>query len=50
MLYTVAVIFLVLWLLGVVSGYVLGAFVHLLLVIAIALVLVQLFTGRRANV
>ena len=48
MLYTIAVILLVLWLLGMVSGYAIGAFIHVLLVIAVVLVLVQLVTGRRA--
>ena len=47
MLYTIAVILLVLWLLGLVSGYTVGAFVHLLLVIAIVLFLVGLLSGRR---
>ena len=47
MLYTIAVILLVLWLLGLVSGQSLGAFVHLLLVIAIVLFLVGLVSGRR---
>ena len=47
MLYTVAVILLVLWLLGLVSGYTIGAFIHVLLVIAIVLFLVGLVTGRR---
>lgn len=49
MLYTIAVILLVLWLLGMVSGYTIGAFIHVLLVIAIVLVLVQLITGRRVS-
>jgi hypothetical protein len=48
-LYTIAVILLVLWLLGMVSGYTIGAFIHVLLVIAIVLVLVQLITGRRVS-
>jgi hypothetical protein len=48
MLYTVAVVFLILWLLGMVSGYTMGAFIHVLLVIAVVMVLVQLITGRRA--
>jgi hypothetical protein len=48
MLYTVAVILLVLWLLGLVSGYTIGAFIHVLLVIAIVLFLVGLVSGRRA--
>ncbi len=47
MLYTLAVILLVLWLLGLVSGYTVGAFIHLLLVVAIVLIVVQLLTGRR---
>ncbi len=47
MLYTFAVVLLILWLLGMVSGYTIGAFIHVLLVIAIVLVLVQLITGRR---
>ena len=47
MLYTVAVILLVLWLLGLVSGYTIGAFIHVLLVIAIELFLVGLLSGRR---
>ncbi len=47
MLYTVAVILLVLWLLGLVSGYAIGAFIHILLVIAIVLVLIQFMNGRR---
>ena len=47
MLYTVAVILLILWLLGVVSGYTIGAFIHVLLVIALVLFLVQLMSGRR---
>ena len=47
MLYTIAVILLILWLLGLVSGYTIGAFIHVLLVIAVVLVLVQLLSGRR---
>ena len=47
MLYTIAVILLVLWLLGLVSGYTIGAFIHLLLVIALVLLLVQFVSGRR---
>ena len=46
MLYTLAVVLLVLWLLGMVSGYAIGAFIHVLLVIAVVLVLVQLIGGR----
>lgn len=48
MLYTIAVILLVLWLLGLVSGTTIGGFVHVLLVIAVIMVLLQLISGRRA--
>jgi uncharacterized membrane protein YjdF len=47
MLETIAIILLVLWLLGVVSGYTLGNFIYILLVIAIVLFLVRLVSGRR---
>ena len=47
MLYTIAVVLLILWLLGVVSGYTIGAFIHVLLVVALVLVLVQIISGRR---
>lgn len=47
MLYTIAVVLLILWLLGLVTGYTIGAFIHVLLVVALVLVLVQFFTGRR---
>ena len=47
MLYTVAVVMLVLWLLGLVSGYTIGAFIHVLLVMAIVLFLVGMINGRR---
>jgi Family of unknown function (DUF5670) len=47
MLYTIAVILLVLWLLGLVSGYTIGAFIHVLLVIAVVLLLVGFVSGRR---
>jgi hypothetical protein len=47
MLYTIAVILLVLWLLGLVTGYTIGAFIHVLLVIAIVLFVVGLVSGRR---
>ncbi len=50
MLYTLAVVLLILWLLGLVSGYTIGAFIHVLLVIAVVLLLVQLITGRRSVV
>jgi hypothetical protein len=48
MLYTLAVILLVAWLLGLVGTYTIGAFVHVLLVAAIVLFLVGLLSGRRA--
>ena len=47
MLYTIAVVLLVLWLLGMVSGYTIGAFIHVLLVIAVVLFVVALVSGRR---
>lgn len=46
MLYTIAVILVVLWLLGLVTSYTIGGFIHLLLVIAIIMVLLRLITGR----
>ena len=46
---TMVAFLVVLWLLGMVSGYTIGAFVHVLLVIAVILILVQLLTGRRAT-
>jgi hypothetical protein len=48
MLWTIFVILLVLWLLGVVTSYTLGGFIHVLLVIAVILAVMQLITGRRA--
>jgi hypothetical protein len=48
MLYTIAVILVILWVLGLVSSYTMGGFVHLLLVIAIVVVLVRVIQGRRA--
>lgn len=50
MLYTLAVILLIAWLLGVVGTYTIGAFVHILLVLAIVLFLIGLFSGRRTAV
>jgi Family of unknown function (DUF5670) len=47
MLWTIFVILLVLWLLGVVSSYTLGGFIHILLVIALVVLVIQLITGRR---
>ena len=48
MLWTIFVILLVLWLLGLVTSYTLGGFIHILLVVAIAVLLIQLIAGRRA--
>ena len=47
MLYTVAVILVVLWLLGLVSSYTMGGFIHILLVIAIIVVLLNVIQGRK---
>ena len=47
MLETIAILLIVLWLLGVVSGYTLGNFIYVLLVVAIVLFLVRLISGRR---
>jgi len=47
MLYTIAVILLVLWLLGLITSYTMGGFIHALLVIAIVVVLVRVISGRR---
>ena len=47
MLYTIAVILLIMWLLGLVTGYTIGAFIHVLLVVALVLFLVGLVSGRR---
>ena len=47
MLWTIAVILVVLWLLGMVSSYTLGGFVHVLLVLAVAAVLINIIQGRR---
>jgi hypothetical protein len=47
MLWTIFVILLVLWLLGVVSSYTLGGYIHILLVIAVVVLLIRLISGRR---
>jgi len=49
MLWTIAVILAVLWLLGLVSSYTLGGFIHVLLALAIVVFLIQFFQGRRAG-
>jgi Family of unknown function (DUF5670) len=48
MLWTIAVILLVLWVLGLVSAYTMGGFIHVLLVVAIVVVILQVIQGRRA--
>ena len=50
MLYTLAVILLIAWLLGVVGTYTIGAFVHVLLVIAVVLLIFNIVTGRGARI
>jgi hypothetical protein len=47
MLYTIAVVLIVLWLLGLVSSYTMGGFIHVLLVIAVIMILVNVIQGRR---
>jgi hypothetical protein len=47
MLYTIAVILIVLWLLGLVTSASMGGFIHVLLVIAVVMILVNLISGRR---
>ena len=48
MLWTIFVVLLVLWLLGLVSSYTLGGFIHILLVLAVIVLILQLVSGRRA--
>ena len=47
MLYTIAVVLIILWLLGLVSSYTMGGFIHILLVIAIGVILLRIISGRR---
>jgi len=47
MLWTIAMVLVVLWLLGLVSSYTMGGFIHLLLVVAIIVVLIRVIQGRR---
>jgi hypothetical protein len=47
MLYTIAVVLIILWLLGLVTSYTVGGFIHILLVVAIIMILVNLINGRR---
>jgi len=46
MLYTIAVVLVILWLLGIVTSYTVGGFIHILLVIAIVIVLLRVISGR----
>ena len=48
MLWTIFVILLVLWLVGLVSSYTLGGFIHILLALAVVVLVIQLISGRRA--
>jgi hypothetical protein len=47
MLYTIAVILIILWLLGLVSSYTMGGFIHVLLVIALVVIVIQVIQSRR---
>jgi hypothetical protein len=47
MLYTIAVILVVLWLLGLVTSFTMGGFIHILIVLAVIMILVQVIQGRR---
>jgi hypothetical protein len=47
MLYTIAVVLIILWALGLVSAYTMGGFIHVLLVIAVVVVLLRVISGRR---
>jgi hypothetical protein len=48
MLWTIAVVLIILWALGLVTGYTMGSFIHILLVIAVIVILVNVIRGRRA--
>jgi hypothetical protein len=50
MLYTIAVVLVVLWLLGLVTSYTMGGFIHVLLALAIIMVLINLFSGNKRSV
>jgi hypothetical protein len=47
MLYTIAVVLIILWLFGFLSSYTMGGFIHILLIVAIIMILVRLIQGRR---
>jgi len=48
MLYSIAVVLLILWVLGLVTSYTLGGFIHILLVVAVVMVLINVISGRRS--
>ena len=48
MLYTIAVVLIILWLLGLVSSYTMGGFIHILLVVALIVIIVNFLSGRRS--
>ena len=48
MLYTIAVVLLILWVLGLVSSYTIGGFIHILLVVALVMILVNFLSGRKS--
>lgn len=47
MLYTIAIVLLVLWILGLISSYTMSGFIHILVVVALVLILVRIITGRK---
>jgi hypothetical protein len=49
MLWTIAVVLIILWLLGLVSSYTMGGFIHILLVIAIVMILINFISGRKSS-
>jgi hypothetical protein len=49
MLYTIALVLVILWLLGLVSSYTMGGFIHILLVVAIIMILLNFISGRRGR-
>ena len=48
MLYTIAIVLVILWLLGLVSSYTMGGFIHVLLVVALVVILINFLSGRRS--
>lgn len=48
MLYTVAIVLILLWALGAISSYTVGGFIHILLVVAVVLILIRVISGRKA--